>query len=108
MKSIIRSMRGEMIDMGAMASSNASTIALGNASMNARGDLVDKTGNVLKAREVIVQEYYNSNPKSVTQRVSLKDIGDEVLTPQEVIAKLEGTLEEKKPVKRRKVVEDED
>lgn len=108
MKGMVRTMKGEFIDMGALASLNSHTVALGNAGMNARGDIVDRAGNVLKSREVVVQEYYNSNPRAVTQSVSLKDLGDEVLTPQQVMAKLEGKIEEKKPAsKKRKIVEDD-
>lgn len=110
MKGKVRSAMGEMLDMAALAARNAHVVALGNAGMNARGDIVDRQGNVLKTREVVVQEYYNSNPKRVTQSVSLKDLGDEVLTPQQVIEQLEGKLEEPKkaPAKKRKIVEDDD
>jgi hypothetical protein len=109
MKGKVRSAMGEMIDMAALASRNSHVVALGNAGMNARGDIVDRQGNVLKSRDVIVQEYYNSSPKRVTQTVSLKDLGDEILTPAQVIEKLEGKLEDKKPAaKKRKIVEDDD
>ena len=107
MKGMIKSMRGEVLDMAAIAARNSHVVALGNASMNARGDIVDRSGNVLKSREVVVQEYYNSNPKAVTQSVSLKDLGDEVLTPAQAIAKLEGKLE-KPAAKKRKIVDEDD
>lgn len=110
MKGMIRSMKGEMVDMAALASINSTTVALGNARMNARGDIVDKSGKVLKAREVVVQEYYNSNPKAVTQTVSLRDLGDEVLTPAQAIEAIQKQVEEaKKPEpKKRKIIEDEE
>lgn len=108
MKGKVRTAMGEWIDMSALSARNAHVVALGNAGMNARGDIVDRSGNVLKSREVVVQEYYRSNPKSVTQSVSLKDLGDEVLTPAQVIEKLEGKVEAPKAAKKRKIVEDDD
>lgn len=110
-KGMVRSMRGEVIDMSALAARNSTVVALGNAHMNARGDLIDKAGNVVKSREVIVQEYYNSNPRAVSQTVSLKDLGSEILTPAEAIAKIEAQQAEtakKAPAKKRKLIDDED
>ena len=106
MKGLVRTMRGETIDMAALSAANSAVAALGNASMNARGDLIDRQGNVLKSREAVVREYYNSNPKRVTQSVSLKDLGDEVMTPQQAMESFEKS-EEKKPAKKRKIVEDD-
>lgn len=108
-KGMVRSMRGEVIDMSALASRNSTVVALGNAQMNARGDLIDKSGNIVKSREVIVQEYYNSNPRAVSQTVSLKDLGGEVLTPAEAIAKIEAQQTEaaKAPAKKRKLIDDD-
>lgn len=111
MKGMIRSMMGEMIDMGALATRNSSTVALGNARMNARGDIVDKSGKVLKAREVVVQEYYNSNPKAVTQTVSLRNLGDEVMTPAEAVAALTAKAEapaKKEAPKKRKIIDEDE
>ena len=107
-KGLVRTMKGEVIDMAALASRNGHVVALGNASMNARGDLVDRQGNVLKAREVIVQDYYKNNPKAVTQSVSLKDLGDEVLTPRQMAEQAEEAgLLPKRETKKRKIVDDE-
>jgi hypothetical protein len=109
MKGIVRSARGEAVNMFTLASQNAGAVALGNANMNARGDIVDKSGNVLKSREVIVQEYYASNPKAVTQSVSLKDLGEEVLTIEQMRDQLEieAPKVQKAQPKKRKIIEDE-
>lgn len=110
----VTSARGEVIDMGALASRNSTVVALGNAGMNARGDIVDRAGKVLKTRDVVVQDYYNNNPRAVSQTVSLRDLGDEVLTPKEAIAKIDAAIAtkraeikvEQKP--KRKIVEKDD
>jgi hypothetical protein len=111
-KGMVRSARGEVIDMAALSARNSTVVAIGNANMNARGDLVDRAGKVLKSRETVVQDYYNSNPKAVTQTVSLKDLGGEVLTPAQMASKAEEAgivMQNKVPPKpKRKVIQDDD
>lgn len=110
-KGMVRSMRGEVVDMSAFASRNSTTVALGNANMNARGDVVDRSGNIIKSREVVVQEYYNNNPKAVSQSMSLNDLGNEILTPAQAMAQIEnsgGGAEVPKPTKRKRKIIDDD
>jgi hypothetical protein len=45
--------RGEKIDIAALAARHAATPALGNARMNARGDILGENGIVLKTQEQI-------------------------------------------------------
>ena len=47
--------------MQALMIANQKTVALGNAKMNARGDLLGKGGKIVKTREELNQEY-NKNP----------------------------------------------
>lgn len=80
------SMRGETLDMGRLMAQNENTVALGNASMNARGDIVGPGGRVIKSREQIATEYYTAAPKSVKQ-VSLRDLNTEAfVTPAEAVS----------------------
>lgn len=79
------SMRGQQVDMAKLAATNSQKVALGNASMNARGDKIGPGGTVLKQREELTREYHQANPKAVKQ-VSLKDINEEVFaTPSEAV-----------------------
>lgn len=71
-----RSMRGVEVDMSKYMAANESTIAVGNANMNARGDMIDRHGRVIKAREVIAQEYHKGNPRAVKKVMSIKDLAD--------------------------------
>lgn len=81
------SMRGVALDMGALAAKNEKVVALGNASMNARGDIVGPGGKVVKKREQVATEYYAANPKAVKQ-VALRDLSSEAfVTPDQVFAK---------------------
>jgi len=58
------SMRGRQINMAALIARHPETKAIGNASMNARGDII-KGGKIVKPREQIAMEYHESNPKAV-------------------------------------------
>jgi hypothetical protein len=42
-----RSARGKVVDMGALASKNERVRAVGNMSVNARGDTIDSQGNIV-------------------------------------------------------------
>ena len=92
---MIRSHRGEMIDMSALMTSNIDTIAVGNATMNARGDVVNKRGEIVKSRSEIVQDYYQS-PNAVKESVSLNDIMGELNSIE---------VEKPKAVTKRKIVD---
>ena len=48
---------GKQIDIGALAANNSKAVALGNARMNARGDIVGKAGAVIRTQEQIEQEW---------------------------------------------------
>jgi len=50
-------MRGQPIDMALLAASNAEKRAIGNTSMNARGDLLGPGGIVLRTQEQVEQEW---------------------------------------------------
>ena len=85
----VKTMRGQTLDMGRLIAQNEKAVALGNASMNARGDIVGAGGNVVRAREDVAKDYYNRNPKAVKQ-VSLRNISSEVfVSPAEGIAELQ-------------------
>lgn len=59
--------KGKPVDMGAMLMINEHKVALGNANMNARGDLLGRGGQVLQTNEELVDEYYQqqASTKSV-------------------------------------------
>lgn len=82
----VTSMRGAVVDMARYMAQNEDAIAIGNAMMNARGDLVGPGGNIVKKREDIAAEYHAVNPKAV-RKVALKDLESEVfVSPAEAVA----------------------
>lgn len=86
----ITTLKGKQIDIAALRERHGATVALGNAGMNARGDLVGKGGVVVKSKEELAMEYYENNPKAVTKAapISLKDIDEDVLTPAQAVERL--------------------
>jgi hypothetical protein len=81
-------MRGKLVDMEALRTRHAESPAIGNAKMNARGDIIAKDGSVIVPREQIVQAYYASNPQGV-KHASLKQASAETFeTPQQAVERL--------------------
>ncbi len=48
--------RGQSIDMEMLKFNHQTSVALGNANMNARGDLIGRGGTVIKKREQLMAE----------------------------------------------------
>lgn len=74
------SMRGEAIDMNRLRSVNANTPALGNANLNARGDILGQGGIVIKTQEQIEQEWA-ANKAAREASVRPVDIKSEMAMP---------------------------
>ena len=60
-----RTMQGKMIDMDKLMNQNELMPAIGNVRVNARGDELGAGGKIVKKREDIMAEYYDTNPKAV-------------------------------------------
>lgn len=93
-------MRGVQLDMARLIAQNSNKVALGNASMNARGDIIGKGGSVKVPRERIAREYHRANPKAVKQ-VPLRNINQEVVcfdTPAQAVAKQREFVAQQKEV----------
>lgn len=83
------SVKGREIDASAIMAKNENQIAIGNASMNARGDIVGPGGKVIKSRETVARDYHQNNAMAV-KSISLKEITPDVFpTPHEAVAALE-------------------
>lgn len=77
-----KSFRGEPIDFDLMTRKNQDQVAVGNAQLNARGDLLGKGGKVVQTVEQRIAQtqrlaeegaVYNPNVKGAVQMVSIKD-----------------------------------
>ena len=92
----VTTMLGKVIDVGSVIEENSNIIAIGNANMNAGGDIIGDGGQVLVKKEQVAHEYYKRNPNAVKQ-VSLKDVQvDTFLSPAEAVAEVKKTIAENK------------
>lgn len=55
-----KTMRGKMVDMDQLEQRNELTPAVGNARVNARGDELGPGGKVIRKREDLMREYYET------------------------------------------------
>ena len=65
MGKVYTSIRGKEIDMEKLSLKHETEPAVGNAKLNARGDLLGTGGKIVKTREQIMQEYYKKNPRAM-------------------------------------------
>jgi len=86
----VKTAKGRMLDMGALAAKHEDTRAVSNLNMNARGDIIDNRGNVTISREKIAKEFYKDNvPGADTEKISIKE--------DETVAEKKKTVEPPKP-----------
>ena len=67
---MVKSARGKEINITALRTANQYSTAVGNAKMNARGDILGKNGKIIKKREEIVNEY-NTKVKNAVKNVPI-------------------------------------
>jgi hypothetical protein len=62
-KKIYKSMQGKTIDIDQLRQRHETTLAVGNARVNARGDEIGPGGKIIRKREDIMSEYYTGRPE---------------------------------------------
>lgn len=65
-----RTMQGRIIDMDRLRAQNELMPAVGNMKVNARGDEIGPGGKIIRTREQIMAEYYESNPNATPDPVA--------------------------------------
>ncbi len=65
-----RTMQGKEVDMEKLMRQNELMPAVGNISVNARGDELGAGGRIVRKREDLVSDYYENNPKVVNKEKS--------------------------------------
>ena len=63
-KKIYKTMQGREIDLETLMTKNETEQAVGNARYNARGDELGPGGQIIRRKEDIVNDYYDSQTKS--------------------------------------------
>ena len=59
-----RSFQGKEIDIEKLMRQNELTQAVSNKKVNARGDELGPGGKIIKKREEVIADYYETNPKA--------------------------------------------
>lgn len=72
----LRSFKGKMVESAEVFGAQE-TPSLGNMNTNARGDLIDEHGNIVKTHDQLNREYHTDNKKSVKRSSLLDDIDDD-------------------------------
>jgi len=72
-----RTANGKAIDMEGLAAKNELTPAVGNTSVNARGDIIDSEGNIVERREHVVKKHYDVQTDNEPQRNGAEIHADE-------------------------------
>ena len=81
-----KTMRGKLVDMDQLEQRNELTPAVGNARVNARGDELGAGGKIIRKREDIMREYYettNTVPDEPMPKKQTTPVADEVSVAKE-------------------------
>lgn len=92
---MVKSAKGKEVDMEALREANGNAVALGNANMNARGDLLGKGGRVVKLREDLAREYHNAVGKNAVKNVAISKTTKEAEEDQQNKAEQEKEVQKK-------------
>jgi hypothetical protein len=70
-KKLYRTMQGRMVDIDKLRAANETVQAVGNMGVNARGDVVGQGGRIIKTKDSVMKDYYQT-PKGVAQDTAVK------------------------------------
>lgn len=73
----VKTQKGKVLNMQALYDANQEQVAVGNANMNARGDVLGPGGKVIIPKNKVTTAYYDANPNAVKE-VSIKQDPDEL------------------------------
>jgi hypothetical protein len=59
-RKMYRTMQGRMVDIEKLRGANEQVPAVGNMRVNARGDILGPGGTILKPKEAVMKEYYET------------------------------------------------
>ena len=71
-KRMYRTMQGRMVDIEKLRSANESVQAVGNMNVNARGDVLGASGQVITPKSEVIKKYYEQ-PKGMVSDTPTKN-----------------------------------
>ena len=70
-KKMYRTMQGRMVDIDQLRSANESTQAVGNMNVNARGDVLGASGQIVTPKSQVMKKYYEQPKGKVSEGPSI-------------------------------------
>ena len=102
-KRMYRTMQGRLVDIDKLRAANESVTAVGNMNVNARGDVLGPGGKIIKSKNAVMNEYYQT-PKGVAQDTPIKKVEQPKLEPKiEQVQTMNPTVQEPKTAPRKTV-----
>ena len=71
-KRMYRTMQGRMVDIEKLRGANENVQAVGNMKVNARGDVLGPNGTIVKKKEKVMSEYYETPKGKATEHPRMK------------------------------------
>ena len=98
------SFRGHQVDMVSLAKKNEKVVALGNANMNGRGDILGKGGKIIKTREEVLADWYATH----TVEKDVKNLKETIDNTTDEIVEKKEKKDSKKPLPKYEDINDEE
>ena len=98
------SFRGHQVDMVSLAKKNEKVVALGNANMNGRGDILGKGGKIIKTREEVLADWYATH----TVEKDVKNLKETIDNTTDEIVDEMVKKDSKKPLPKYEDINDEE
>jgi hypothetical protein len=98
-KRMYRTMQGRMVDIEQLRAANEATPAVGNMKVNARGDVLGQSGQIVKPKAEVIKKYYEQPkgmaddrparnipaPKPQAKTVETKTVETKAVAPKKVV-----------------------
>jgi len=86
-RKLYRTMQGRMVDIEKLRASNENVKAVGNMSVNARGDVLGAGGQIIKSKEEQMKEYYDAPKGQVSdaRTRTVKESRPQTIPQQQVV-----------------------
>ena len=71
-KRMYKTMQGRMVDIEKLRAANESVQAVGNMNVNARGDVLGRSGAIVTPKETVIKKYYEQ-PKGMVSDTPIRN-----------------------------------
>lgn len=86
MQNIRKTAQGKSINFDTLQLSNEETVAVGNMKVNARGDELGPGGVIVRTRDQVMKEYYQTNAVYTKERVEEQNNATQAARSEQLVA----------------------